>query len=63
VRYNDPFGDCPPGDPRCGGASKSVLGAALQSNVTNNIRSAQNSASSIVSGTAGVQAAGIGGKK
>lgn len=65
LKYTDPDGqapvqvngDCPP---NCGGG-QSPLRAALQSNVTSNLNAAGNSASNIVSGTIGVQAAGIGG--
>lgn len=61
IRYNDPMGDCPPNNPNCGG-NKSVLKAALQSNVSSAARATTNSAGSIVSGKVGVQIAGIGAK-
>lgn len=63
IRYNDPKGDCPPNDPGCAGrGGMSPVRAALQSNVGGNLRAAGNSASNIISGTVGVQAAGIGAK-
>jgi RHS repeat-associated protein len=63
IRYHDPKGDCPPNDPHCAGrGGMNPVRAALQNNVVSNVRAAGNSASNIVSGGLGVQAAGIGAK-
>ena len=57
IRYNDPNGDCPIGNPNCNSGKPSGI---FSDRVVNNLASGNKSASNIISIKGGVQAAGFG---